>query len=180
MAGLKRELLKMPHTGLVDLVVRLCKQQESARLYVTAQLGGSTVLEPVLGKQKAVMEKFFFPPNMRGKLRLSDAKKLINDFGKLSPTTEQLVDLMLHYVELGVACTNEFGDIDGSFYDSLVGMYRDVIDRLTAEGNHALTRRFQPRLEAVVNDSSDIGWGFHNDLSEAYHQFISEYMVSGE
>lgn len=147
----------------------------AARLYVAAQLGGSAVLERVLEQKKAAMEKVFFPARGPVRLRLSGAKQLISDFRKLSPAPDLLLDLMLRYVELGVDFTNAYGDIDGPFYTSLVGVYADVINRLATADDPKLTRRFLPRLEAAVHNSSRVGWGFSDSLSELYHEFLNHY-----
>ncbi|MFZ3590571.1 DUF6155 family protein [Bacillus sp. DJP31] len=69
-----------------------------------------------------------FPPEKgHGKVRLNEAKKAISDFKKLTNDELRTADLMLYYVEKGVEFTNNYGDIDQSFYSSIESMYERVI-----------------------------------------------------
>ncbi len=92
-------------------------------------------------------------------------RKAISDFQKLSPTAEILTDLMMHVVERGVAFTNEFGDINEAFYDSIASMYRKVIQHIIT--NH-LQVKFQGRCKDAEEASHDIGWGFGDEMEEIY------------
>ena len=116
-------------------------------------------------KVKAVILQCFYP--LRGyKLRLKDARKAVNDFKKLSPGEESLLDIMLYYVECGVRFTNEFGDIDEPFYNSVAGMFRQAGALYV---HIAKNKEFHDRAEKVMNDTDGIGWGFHDELADIYY-----------
>ena len=70
-------------------------------------------------KYKEIITNEFFPKRGYGKARLSVAKKAINDFKKISDKFSLIVEIMLHYVEQGVDFTDQYGDIDSPFYDSI-------------------------------------------------------------
>ena len=114
--------------------------------------------------KEAFLECFY--PKRGYKLRLKDARKLISDFKKLSPDDESLADAMIYYVECGVRFTNDFGDIDEPFCNSVAGMFRDVGKFVQANG---LRRLFEERAEKIMNDTGDIGWGFHEELADTFY-----------
>lgn len=78
---------------------------------------------------------------------------------------------MLTYVESGVYCTNEFGDIDEPFYNSMESMYESALKYLVQED---LLHEFQNRAEDIVTKTSGCGWGFHDGLNDLYHDYYRE------
>ena len=74
---------------------------------------------------------------------------------------------MLFYVEMGVQYTNQYGDINESFYSSMESMY-DRATKQIAENN--LQDQFQERCLRIVSDTSGIGWGFHDTLRDIYDE----------
>ncbi len=89
----------------------------------------------------------------------------------LIPSPDLLADLMLFYVETGVQFTNDFGDINETFYSSIESTYLAVLKLIRNEG---LLDKFSDRARKVVNDTIDIGWGFHDDLFDVYYQFYDD------
>jgi hypothetical protein len=79
---------------------------------------------------------------------------------------------MLFYVECGVSCTNECGDIDKRFYSSMASVYVNACQFIHKNN---LESRFQPRAFAIVTDTSNLGWGFHDYLRDSYDQFFSDF-----
>lgn len=68
---------------------------------------------------------------------------------------------MLYYVEQGVDFTNEYGDIDEPFYNSMESMFDQAL-KLILETD--LQDTFFSRCRAIVKKTSHIGWGFHDNL----------------
>jgi hypothetical protein len=66
------------------------------------------------------------------------------------------------FLEQGVAFTNSFGDIDASFYNSMVSMYEKDTGACAREEDYY--RALADRLLEVVTDTEDIGWGFPDAL----------------
>lgn len=75
---------------------------------------------------------------------------------------------MLFYVETGVKFTNDFGDINEVFYKSLATTF---VDSLTLMRTENLLDKFEGRVGKVVDDTSGIGWGFHNFLVQVWVDF---------
>ncbi|MBI4683936.1 MAG: hypothetical protein HY755_01930, partial [Nitrospirae bacterium] len=99
------------------------------------------------------------------------ARKAISDFKKLSPSPEHIADAMVYFVECGVSFTNDFGDIDEPFYNSMEGMFEDACVFIQKNNFEKL---FKERCKKIMGDTSGIGWGFHDYLADAYYQFFED------
>ena len=130
------------------------------------RLGGDASGE-LIAKYKAVIEHEFFPARGYGQARLSIARKAVSDYKRISPSIEGLVDLMLFYVEMGVAYTNAYGDINEPFYSSMETMYERAVE-LIAKLN--MQEQFAVRCKKIVRDTAGIGWGFHDALADIYDE----------
>ena len=93
------------------------------------------------------------------------AKKAISDYKKVCQSQATLIDIMLFYVEQGVKFTNAYGDIDEPFYLSMEGVYQQVVE-IIIKAN--LKDIFEQRCRKIMKDTEDIGWGFHDMLTEIY------------
>jgi len=165
---LKSYLMTLEQKALVKEVTDLFQKFPVVKDYYEAKLGldGTTVLE----KYKAIVTKEFFPERGFGKMRLSVARKAVNDFKKLSNNPVEITDIMLHYVEQGVRFTGEYGDIDEPFYNSMEGMYGDALQFIF---KHGLTDSFRDRCEEIIEDATE-GWGFRDGLRSLYEIEILE------
>src|SRR5262245_2189355 len=161
---LKQHLKNKSHDELVNDIAALFSKFAAVKEYYTMQLGGAYSPQ-LLDEYKSVIRHEFFPARGYGDARLSVARKAVNDYKKVSDSREGLIDLMLFYVEMGVRYTNQYGDINESFYASMESMYENATKQISESG---LQDRFQQRCLRIVSDTSGIGWGFHDTLSEIY------------
>ena len=120
----------------------------------------------LLKKYKAAIRKEFFPEHGFGKANRSVARKAVADYKKVSGDPAGLADVMLYFVEMGVKFTNEYGDIDEPFYNSMERMFHKALQHLVAFG---LQDDFEDRCRRIVSDSAHTGWGFHDVLSDLFH-----------
>jgi hypothetical protein len=121
--------------------------------------------EEVIKKYKSVIKHEFFPERGFGRARLSVARKAVSDYRKVSASKFGAADVMLYYVEVGVQFTNTYGDIDEPFYNSMESMYERAVKYIV---QHGMLRQFEERCRRIVTDTSGIGWGFHDGLSDIY------------
>ena len=149
---------------LILEIARLCPQ---ARELLTLKFTENQ--NDILVKYKDKVRYEFFPPRGFGRLNLREAKKSISDFKKLCPDKIMVIDLMLFYVENCVEFTNDYGDIDERFYNSAESVYEQVVKEVNNAGM-PIYEKFADRLEAVVNNTSGIGWGFHDCLRDIYNK----------
>jgi len=163
---LKSYLSQFSKEQLVGQVLELNKKFKEVKDYYEFSVNPD--ISAKKEKVKVAILECFYPK--RGyKLRLKDARKVISDFKKISPDEESLADAMVYYVECGVQFTNDFGDIDEPFYNSIAGMFRDACKLAVANG---LANRFKERAEKIMNDADGIGWGFHEELADIYYNYF--------
>ncbi|OFX29924.1 MAG: hypothetical protein A2X08_08635 [Bacteroidetes bacterium GWA2_32_17] len=168
LTDIKKELKKLEKDKLVDLVADLCKKNKSVKDFFDFYINPNE--KDLFVKYKDTVYEAFFPK--RGyRLRLSNGEKAISDFRKLETSKELLADLMLFYVETGVEFTNEFGDIDEPFYNSVASVYSQALTLMKKE---KILNKFSDRAKKVVDDTSNIGWGFHDELGDVYSDFYME------
>ncbi|MNX69160.1 hypothetical protein D3C86_1003690 [compost metagenome] len=75
---------------------------------------------------------------------------------------------MLFYVETGVKFTNDFGDINEAFYKSLATTFVDALRIMNKEN---FLDKFEERVDKIIDDTSGIGWGFHDYLVQVWVEF---------
>jgi hypothetical protein len=127
--------------------------------------------EEVSEKYKSVIKHEFFPARGFGRARLSVARKAVSDYKKVSASKFGAADVMLYYVETGVQFTNTYGDIDEAFYNSMESMYERAVKYIV---HHGMRGQFEERCRRIITDTSGIGWGFHDGLSEIYEEHFKE------
>lgn len=165
---LKKDLNKFDKNKLIELIADLYKKNNAVKEYVDFRLNPDE--NELLKKYKQkVLEAFY--PKREYDFKLKDGKQAISDFKKLEPSKILLADLMMYYVECGVKFTNDFGDIDEAFYSSLEKMYLRTLTLLQSE---KMPDKFKTRAFKIVDDTKDIGWGFHDYLSETYYNFYPD------
>jgi len=165
LTDIKKELNKLDKDKLVDMVADLYKKNKSVKEYLDFFVNPNEQ-ELFLKYKDKVYEAFF--PKRGNRFRLSEGKKAISDFNKLETSKELLADLMLFYAETGVECTNEYGDIDEPFYNSIASVYSNALKLMSKE---KLLGKFADRAKKVMDDTKGIGWGFHDELGSVYFDF---------
>lgn len=166
-----REYLRSKsHAQLVEDIVVLYGKLDGVKEFITFQMGRG-FSDELLEKQRAIIQKEFFPARGFGQARLSIARKAITEYKKTSPNIPGVVELMVFYVEIGVRFTNDYGDISESFYNSMESMYKQALKSIIQYG---LQEQFRERCKQIVSDTRDIGWGFHDTLSDLYHDILDE------
>jgi Family of unknown function (DUF6155) len=163
LADIKKELNRFDKDKLIQLITELYKKNKSVKEYFDFFVNPDE--NALFEKYKAKVSEAFYPK--RGyELKLRDGKQAIAEFKKIEPATILLADLMLFYVECGVKFTNEFGDIDEAFYSSIEKVYLKALALMHKE---EILDQFKSRAFKIVEDTNDIGWGFHDYLGEVYY-----------
>ncbi|NOZ09855.1 MAG: hypothetical protein GXP09_02235 [Gammaproteobacteria bacterium] len=167
---LKRSLKESTKEDLIKSIVDLYKKNDFVKDYYTSKYGDGSNLS-ILIKHKDIIENEFFPDKGDGRGRLAVAKKAITEFRKLSEDKTSIAELMIFYVETGVKYTDCYGDIDESFYLSMESMYERALKFIISNN---LLEAFNDRCLKIVNDTTDMGWGFHDQLCEIYYGYADE------
>ncbi len=162
---LKKELSKQDKEILIRHISELYKKYKPVKEYFDFYINPKE--EEILEKYKVKVREGFYPK--RGfALKLSISRNAINEFKKLGTSKEALSDLLIHYVECGVEFTNEFGDIDENFYSSIENTLAKALELMSKEG---ILSKFEDRVYDIVEDTQNIGWGFHDYLAELYSEY---------
>jgi hypothetical protein len=159
---LKKELAGFDKKKLIGLISELYDKNKSVREYLDYYLKPNE--NASLETFKVKVREAFYPKRGFG-LKLAAGKKAISDFRKLSPTMESLIDLMIYYVECGVEFTNDYGDINENYYLSLERTFRDALSLID---KHLLHDSFKDRVLMILDETENIGWGFHDTLVTFY------------
>ena len=164
---LKKSLKQLEHKELVQLITDLYKINHDVKDYLSVQFGGEEVLKDLFNNAKKKIQDEFFPDRGMPKMRLTEAKKAITEFKKIAGDSNQVIDLMLFYVEMGTEFTSAYGDIDLKFYNNMLSMFDKVAG--ACDRDELLYKELKDRLYSCVTMSDGIGWGYHDGLCEIYY-----------
>lgn len=162
---LKKELKKMDHSDLVDLISNLYKSNDTVKEIISVKFVGEKYQAEMLEVYKEKIFAEVFPKNMKKIPSFKVAKDLITDFKKVG-SFEMILDLMLYFVECGTTFTIDFGDMDGPFYGRLCSVYGQFVDQLDAKGTEDLYLTFKKRIDNLISSSSNVGWGYGDYIFE--------------
>lgn len=162
-----RQYLKVrSQAELVEEIVELFRRMPAVKDYYQAKLTPQAESQ-VLDKYQKIIRDEFFPDRGLGKGRLSIARQAVNDYKRVAVHPASVADIMLFYVEQGVKFTTEYGDIDDPFYHSMESMYKKALAWIVKYG---LDDGFKRRCRRIVTDTSEMGWGFHDVLTDLYEE----------
>lgn len=154
--------------ALMNELITLIKTFPQVKEYYQAQLlpGDNT---EILSKYKKIVENEFFPSRGFGKLRLTNIRKAISDYKKLTPPTEGLVGLLLCFVQQGTEFVNVYGDIQENFYGSMETAYAEACKLVEANN---LGDQWMIQLKNIVTVSKNMGYGYGDGISEIFYEMF--------
>jgi hypothetical protein len=164
-------------TALIALVKDLYEAAADNRDFLHARLQAEENAGVALKKYRRKIVEQFFPARGFGKLKLGEARKAIRDYRKATGNLEGIIELMLTYVENGTEFTQEFGDINASFYSSLESVLAEMAELLMAEGRE-LYPKFRERVQRLAARAAGIGWGYGDALQDQVYQLEND--LAGE
>jgi hypothetical protein len=174
LTDVKKELKRLEKDKLIDLITDLYKKNKSVREYFDFFVNPDE--QELYFKYKDKIFYAFYP--LRGNtLKIRQAKQALTDFKKHGVSAELNADLLLFYVQTGVDFTNDFGDIDEAFYNSIGSVYVQALKFMRTEN---LLELFAGRAKKIVSDTYGIGWGFHDYLAEVYFNFYPDDLEESE
>jgi hypothetical protein len=163
---IKKSIKNCERDECVELILEIAQACPQAREYMTIRFTENQ--SDILEKYKKKVEYEFYPPRGFGRLNLREAKKAISDFKKIYTDKAMLIDIMLFYVENCVKFTDDYGDINETFYCSAEGMFDKVKDEINS-ADIKVYEKFADRLRAVTRNAC-AGWGFQDCMFEIYYE----------
>ena len=144
----------------------LFKSSDTVRAFLSNHFlpqgdGGETLAK----YRKRVIDPFY-PARGFGKLNLREARRAIREYHKGTGDAAGTIELLLTYVESGTRFTNDYGDINESFYISLESALGEMADLLKTPEGVRLYPQFQERIVALAKSASGIGWGYGDAVAE--------------
>lgn len=161
----KRELLKQDKKILVKYISELYKKYNSVKEYFDFYMAPNE--QELLNKYKKKVREGFYPKH-GFELKLSLSRNAINSFRKLGVSREKLGEFMLYFVECGVEFTNDFGDIDESFYTSIENTFEKSLVNIESEG---VLEKYREKVEQILDDADGTGWAFYDTMVEIFYNF---------
>ncbi len=166
-AKLKKHLSSLAKEQIIDIVLDLYDARKEAKDYLEFYLAPDCSAE--LEKCKKAIQNEFFPARgFSEKPSFAKCRKVISDFQKLKPDPDCVADLMLFYIEQGCEYTVTFGDMWEQFYTTLEGNFAKTIHFIFVCG---LLYKYCHRIEKLISNASNCGWGFHDTLDEIYSEY---------
>jgi hypothetical protein len=155
----RQQIADWPRPALVALIKDLHDASPENRDFLRARFdaenSGGAALEAYRGK---IVEQFF-PKRGFGKLKLAEARKAIRDYRKATGNAVGTIDLLLTYLENGTDFTQQFGDINEAYYNSLESSAAELSRLMLGEGKAAYAQ-FSERIARVESLANNIGWGY--------------------
>lgn len=167
---LKECFQKQDQESLLDEILTLYKTFDVVKEYYDSRLK-STGSQEISQKYKKILEEQFCSKKDFPELKYSVARKAINDFKKVSSNYLDVLDLQLTYVEYGVKCTLDYGDIDERFYSSMKSMFEKTLKDMDEYG---VLKTFQKRCLNIHTQTQWMGWGFGDAIESLYKDFFGE------
>ena len=163
---IKTELQGLSKEKLIEILKGLHNLSVQNKAWLKARTLPIVQDNEYLEKCRQKIVKAVYDPNrkMPNMPRFRDAKKVITEYKKATKDLRGTLDLMLTYVERGHAFTNDFGDIDEPFYNTLLNMFeRFVVELKMSPAHRELYSFFRNRL-MKMRATSDIGWGYGDEI----------------
>ena len=149
---------------LIDLVCEMNKSCRDANKFLSARFYPEKLNE-ILEDTKKNIQKEFFPTRGYGRANLTNVKKAISSYVKITGDPLAESELLLFFVEQGIKFTNKYGDIHEDFYVSVETAFRKAIEIQISLGNTEICKKVCRKL--IKLNKMD-GWGFADSLREIF------------
>jgi hypothetical protein len=169
---IKSRLSAFEKEDLLNLIRDLYQLNSDNKVMLATRLAATSsdgLADDLAEPYKRAIRREFNPDRGLPRLNIGAARKALSSFKKASASLEAVIDMLIYYVEQGVICTNQYGDIHEQFYSSLESAFEEAIKLILKTRSSEIAEAFRPRLYNIVSDTSNVGWGFHDSLSDAFH-----------
>ena len=172
-SALRRQLATWEKHELLTLVKDLYDAGAGNRDFIQARCQTGESGAEILEKYRHKIVKQFYPARGDAKLRLGEARKTIRDYYKATGNLDGTVELLMTYVENGAEFTDEYGDIDERFYNSISSALNELATLLRGIARE-MYPQFSERLARVEEMCGGIGWGFGDYIGDIVWQLEQE------
>ena len=172
---IKRSLNKYDKVELIDLLKDLYDLSSETMLFLETRILRSPVS---LKSYKNELRKA-----LRADPQYDDddeidwdlAERVISNYRLASGDDEGLAELLVYYVEVANQFTLDYGDIDEGYYESVEESFQTAVDHLLSMKKTQIDK-FKKRLKNVVDSTKDIGWGYHDTLTDIFYVAFEKHI----
>jgi hypothetical protein len=159
-------------SNLHELIKRLYQLSGENKDFLHSHLSsGKGTLLPY----KKIISRALYPdPIHDGDIDMEKAEKALKNYIAAEAGLESTADLMIYFVECGNKCTLDYGDINEEFYVSLVDVYEKAAQEVL-KMKKSKQNAYLKKLKKIIVSVEEIGWGYPDDLREAYYDAFGQY-----
>ena len=168
--AIKKELQNFDSADLLELIKQLYDLSTQNKAMLMSVVDKKARLEALEAPVMREIEKAFDPPRGYPSCKTGAARKALRQYVKIAPFQEA-VAIQLHFVEMGIRCTTNYGDIDEQFYISIETVFEEVLKQIKQQN---AAQNYFSRLQKIVQSTSGMGWGFHDQLRDLFDLFNEE------
>jgi hypothetical protein len=169
-SDVKPLLREKPPEEVFRLLQDLFNLSTENKALIAARLWVAQGREGILDEYRERITRQFEPKRGLPNLDLRAARKAISDYKKTTNDPLGVIELMLTYLESGLTVTEQYGDIDEPYYNSLESVLESLVKLLKGARNAELYYTHEDRLRALRSRTHDLGWGigdvFDDEISE--------------
>lgn len=163
---------------LREVITELCKLNPKNRQFLELHILSSNEanVETITEEGKKKIYSHLYGNSMFAKIDLAGARKQVREYSKLlKDYPGQIADLQLYYVETGTEITNEYGDIDERFYNSMESMLGSFCKQI--QKHPVYYNRFRDRLINLKTACEGIGWGYHDTVGDMIYELVGSFDI---
>jgi hypothetical protein len=160
--SIKKELAGYDSSDLLELIQQLYNLSSNNKAFLMRVVDKGASIEALRTPAINAIRKAFDPPRGHPTCKTGEARRATMQFVKSAPLFDGY-EMMLYYVQCGIKCTQDYGDTDEPFYNSIESVWESCLKtalKLPDPNTETV------RLKATCESGQDIGWGFSDALSE--------------
>jgi gas vesicle protein len=166
---LKKFLNDLSKEELIKEFEKIYSKFPQVKTYYDVELSGDT--SDLLNKAKAELKKEYTYSDNSARARSAVAKKIIDDFAKVSIYPKDLAELYLFRFEMAAKYNRDFGEVNEPFYNAAYNAFAKAIS--LADKNNYLDEMKGKFLHAI-EVMGETGWGFSDSVSELYYEYYPD------
>jgi hypothetical protein len=166
---LNKYLKELSKQELEKEIKSLYNKFDQVKKYYQIELSDNTSEIVDQYRQKIFQE--YFPSKGFGKARNSVSRKVITDFKKISVFKKDVVELLIFRVNTMLNFTEEYGDMDEPFYNSMESSFNEACKIVKLE---KLETEYLAVLQDIISRSSGIGWGLNEGMRYIIYQYFDQ------
>lgn len=166
---LQKRLSRCTKAELIELLQTLSLQNPAVENFLAMKFDPNRP-EPDFEQYKRVVSEEFFPDRGYGDSCPAVAYRMLQRVEAEANSPSQVLDFLFFCIETGIQYTNDYGDINEEFYIAFEDLFERAAKLAIARG---LSSQYREQSQAIVDSTSDIGWGFHDELSSIFEKYFT-------